>query len=86
MCKEKIKIHYRTKLCEEALNRNHRVYDVRLLQLQHVMATHEQKSGKNLEFWIQNSEQTLKREIELQILLSDPSFFHISCVECCVPH
>ena len=51
---------------QEALNRNHRAYTVRLLQLQPMMATHAEKSGKNLEFWIQKSVQTLEREIELQ--------------------
>ena len=52
---------------QEALNRNHRAYTVRLLQLQSMMATHAGKSGKNLEFWIQKSVQTLEREIELQM-------------------
>ena len=33
---------------QEALNRNHRAYTVRLLQLQPMMATHAEKSGKNL--------------------------------------
>ena len=42
---------------QEALNRNHRAYTVRLLQLQSMMATHAEKSGKNLEFWIQKSVQ-----------------------------
>ena len=35
---------------QEALKRNHRAYTVRLLQLQPMMATHAEKSGKNLEF------------------------------------
>ena len=48
-----------------------------------MMATHAEKSGKNLEFWIQKSVQTLKREIELQMSLFNPSVFHVSCVECC---
>ena len=52
---------------QEALNRNHTAYTVRLLQLQPMMATHAEKSGKNLEFWIQKSVQTLEREIELQM-------------------
>ena len=34
-----------------------------------MMATHAEMSGKNLEFWIQKSVQTLKREIELQMSL-----------------
>ena len=33
---------------QEALNRNHTAYTVRLLQLQPMMATHAEKSGKNL--------------------------------------
>ena len=49
-----------------------------------MMATHAEKSGKNLEFWIQKSVQTLKREIELQMSLFNPSVFHVSCVECCI--
>ena len=73
------------KIGEEAFNRNHKAYNIRLPQLQLMMATHAEKSGKNLEFWIQKSVQTLKREIELQMSLSNPSFFHISCVECCIP-
>ena len=40
---------------QEALNRNHRAYTVRLRQLQSMMATHAEKSEKNLEFWIQKS-------------------------------
>ena len=32
-----------------------------------MIATHAEKSGKNLEFWIQKSVQTLEREIELQV-------------------
>ena len=72
---------------QEALNRNHRAYTVRLLQLllQPMMATHAEKSGKNLEFWIQKSVQTLEREIELQMSLSIPCPFLISCVECGIP-
>ena len=31
---------------QEALNRNHRAYTVRLRQLQSMMATHAEKSGK----------------------------------------
>ena len=52
---------------QEALNRNHRAYTVRLLQLQPTMATHAEKSGKSVELWIQKSVRTLEREIELQI-------------------
>ena len=71
---------------QAALNRNHRAYTVRLLQLlQPMMATHAEKSGKNLELWIQKSVQTLEREIELQMPLSNPCPFHISCVECGIP-
>ena len=70
---------------QEALNRNHRAYTVRLLQLQPMMATHAEKCGKDLEFWIQKSVQTLEREIELQMSLSNPCPFHISCVECGIP-
>ena len=51
----------------ETLNRKHRAYTGRLLQLQPMMATHAEKSGKDLEFWIQKSVQTLEREIELQM-------------------
>ena len=69
---------------QEALNRNHRAYTVRLLQLQPMMATHTEKCGKDLEFWIQKSVQTLKREIELQMSLFNPSIFHVSNVECCI--
>ena len=77
--KEKIKIHYRTKLARKPL-----IETTRLPQLQLMMATHAEKSGKNLEFWIQKSVQTLKREIELQMSLFNPSVFHVSCVECCI--
>ena len=71
---------------QEALKRNHRAYTVRLLQLlQPMMATHAETSGKNLEFWIQKSVQTLEREIELQMSISNPCPFHISCVECGIP-
>ena len=71
---------------QEALKRNHRAYTVRLLQLlQPMMATHAETSGKNLEFWIQKSVQTLEREIELQMSISNPCLFHISCVECGIP-
>ena len=84
--KEKIKNYtLQNKIGEEAFNRNHKAYNIRLPQLPLMMATHAEKSGKNLEFWIQKSVQTLKREIELQMSLSNPSFFHISCVECCIP-
>ena len=58
---------------QEALKRNHWAYTVRLLQLQPMVATHAEKSGKNREFWIQKSVQTLEREIELQVSLSNPS-------------
>ena len=51
-----------------------------------MMATHAEKSGKNLEFWIQKSVQTLEREIELQMSLSNPCPFHISYVECGIPY
>ena len=67
-----------------SLNRNHRAYNIRLPQLQLMMATHAEKSGKNLELWIQKSVQTLKREIELQMSLFNPSVFHVSCLECCI--
>ena len=70
---------------QEALNRNHRAYTVRLLQLQPMMATHAEKCGKDVEFWIQKSVQTLEREIELQMSLSNPCPFHISYVECSIP-
>ena len=70
---------------QEALKRNHRAYTVRLLQLQPMMATHAEKSGKNLEFWIQKSVQTLEREIELQMSLSNACPSHISYVECGIP-
>ena len=50
-----------------------------------MMATHAEKSGKNLEFWIQKSVQTLEREIELQMSLSNPCPFLISYVECGIP-
>ena len=83
--KESLKNALQNKSGEESLNRNHRAYNIRLPQLQLMMATHSEKSGKNIEFWIQKSVQTLKREIELQMSLSNPSFFHISCVECSIP-
>ena len=71
---------------QEALNtRNHRAYTVRLLQLQPMMATHAEKSRKNLEFWIQKSVQTLEKEIESQMSLSNPCPFLISYVECGTP-
>ena len=38
-----------------------------------MLATHVEKAGKNIEFWIQKSVQTLKREIELQMSLFNPS-------------
>ena len=41
--------------------------------------------GKSLEFWIQKSVQTLEREIELQLSLSNPNPFHISSLEGCIP-
>ena len=63
---------------QEALKRNNRAYTVRLLQLQPMMATHAEKSRKNLEFWIQKSVQTLEKEIKLQMSLSNPCPFHIS--------
>ena len=34
-----------------------------------------EKAGKNLEFWIQKSVQTLEREIELELSLSNPNPF-----------
>ena len=58
----------------------HSVYTVRLLRLQPMMATHAEKCGKDLEFWIQKSVQTLEKEIELQMSLSNPCPFHISYV------
>ena len=66
---------------QEALNRNHRAYTVRLLQLQPMMATHAEKCGKDLEFWIQKSVHTLEKEIELQMSLSNPllPLSHILC-------
>ena len=70
---------------QEALNRNHRAYTVRLLQLQPMMATRAEKCGKDLEFWIQKSVQTLEKEIELQMSSSNPCPFHISYVECGIP-
>ena len=36
-------------------------------------------------FLIQKSVHSLKREIELQMSLSNPNPFHISSLECCVP-
>ena len=83
--KKKGKNTLKNKSGHETLNRNHRAYTVRLLQLQPMMATHAEKSGKDLEFWIQKSVQTLEREIELQMSLSNPCPFHISCVECGIP-
>ena len=68
----------------EALNRNHRAYTVRLLH--NPWWLHMQKSlEKNLEFWIQKSVQTLEREIELQMSLSNACPSHISYVECGIP-
>ena len=64
--KRKNQITLQNKIGQEAVNRNHKAYNIRLPELQLMMATHAEKSGKNLEFWIQKSTQTLKREIELQ--------------------
>ena len=64
---ERKKNTLKNKSGQEALKRNHRAYTIRLLQLQPMMATHAEKSGKSLELWIQKSVQTLEREIELQI-------------------
>ena len=65
--KKKGKNTLKNKSGHETLNRKHRAYTGRLLQLQPMMATHAEKSGKDLEFWIQKSVQTLEREIELQM-------------------
>ena len=79
------KIHYRTKWARKPLiETTLKAYNIWLPQLQLMMATHAEKSGKNLEFWIQKSVQTLKREIELEMSLFNPSVFHVSCVECCI--
>ena len=45
-----------------------------------MMATRAEKCGKDLEFWIQKSVQTLEKEIELQMSSSNPCPFHISYV------
>ena len=48
---------------QEALKRNHRAYTVRLLQLQPMMATHAEKSGKNLEFGSKNLYKPSKEKL-----------------------
>ena len=72
-----------------ALNRNHRAYTIRLLQLQPMMATHiMQKSlEKVLNFGSKNlckpSKERLSYKSEMSLSKSCP--FHISYVECGIP-
>ena len=50
------------KIGKEAFNRNHKAYKIRLPQLQLMMATHAEKTGKSLELWIQKSVQLPSKE------------------------
>ena len=63
------------KIGEEVFNRNHRAYNIRFPQLQLVMATHKEKSGKILNFGSKNLYKPSKERLSCKCHYLTPASF-----------